>query len=440
MVTLSFSRNLPIRYETDVFIAGGGPAGTAAAWGARQLGARVLLIEGHSCLGGMGTAARVPVFMPTGDGVHFLAGGFGHQVITSLGKERHLRGPANDMEALKRIYDDLLTQSGAEFRFHTNLVAVEAEGPRVSHVICASPSGLFAVRAKVFIDATGNGDLAAWAGAAFEKGDEEGKLMPGTLCSLWDGIDWETWKAKRPKNEIQPDGHRLEEAFASGVFSVKDEHLTGMYQLDDHLGCGNIGHTFNVDATDESSLTQALVWGRKSLMEFERYYREYLAGFENARVIVSGSLLGVRETRRITGEYTLDLKDYLARASFDDEIGRYAYSIDIHPLKPGKDTYEQHRKEFDRDYRYAKGENYGVPYRILTPKGFDNLLTAGRCVSTDVRVHGSLRVMPGCFITGQAAGAAAALAVDGQISTRQIDVPSLQKKLKGLGGFLPNCP
>jgi len=297
---------------------------------------------------------------------------------------------------------------------------------------------MFAVRAKCFVDATGNGDLAVLAGAKFEKGDAQGNLMPGTLCSLWCDIDWKTWQANRPKGP-QPDGSMLEKAFADGVFTVKDEHLTGMYQLGPSLGAGNIGHTFDVDCTDEVSLSKALVWGRKSLKEYERYYREYLKGFENMRLIATGSLLGVRESRRIVGDYTLNLDDYIRRAVFPDEIGRYAYAVDIHPLRPGKDTYEEHRKEFDETLRYKKGESYGVPYRILTPQGLDNVLVAGRCVSTDVKVHGSLRVMPGAFITGQAAGMAAAVAAKQEKSTHRVDVKDLQQRLKGFGAFLPNA-
>ena len=433
-----FQRTLPVRHEVDVFIAGGGPAGTAAAAAARNQGATVYLAEAHTCLGGMGTAARVPLFMPLSDGVNFLAGGFGRQVVDRLKADRALTGPATDIEALKRVYDAMLTEAGVQFSFYTTLIGVEAEGGRVAHAVCAAPSGLFAVRAGTYVDATGNGDLAAMAGAKFEKGDAAGALMPGTLCSLWSGIDWETWRANRPKGP-QPDGHMLEKAFADGVFTVRDEHLTGMYQLGETLGAGNIGHTFDVDATDEASLTKALVRARTSMKEYERYYREYLKGFEKARVVATGSLLGVRETRRIVGEYMLNLEDYKRRATFPDEIGRYAYSIDIHPLRPGKDTYEQHRKEFDEVFRYGKGESYGIPYRILTPRGLDNVLVAGRCVSSDTHVHGSLRVMPGCFITGQAAGIAAAMGAQQGIPTPRVDVKDLQRRLKAYGAYLPNA-
>ena len=433
-----FQRKLPVKCEVDVFIAGGGPAGTAAAVAARSQGASVYLAEAHTCLGGMGTAGRVPVFMPVSDGVNFLPGGYGRQVLDRLSKEKAFAGPATDVEELKRVYDALVSESGATFSFYTTLSGVEGQDGHIRYVVCSAPGGLFAVKAKVYIDATGNGDLAAWAGAPFEKGDAHGNLMPGTLCSVWSGIDWNVWEANRP-NGPQPDGHMLEKAFADGVFAVQDRHLTGMHKMGEGLGGGNIGHTFGVDGTDEASLTQALMTGRKSMKEYERYYRGYLKGFENARLVTTGSLLGVRETRRITGDYVLCVEDYKKRAVFPDEIGRYAYAIDIHPKTTDKASYEKHRKEFDQDFRYGKGESYGIPYRILTPRGFDNLLVAGRCVSTDPLVHGSLRVMPGCFITGQAAGIAAAMTAASGASVHGLDVKALQGRLKAFGAYLPNA-
>ena len=433
-----FQRTLPVKHEVDVFIAGGGPAGTAAAVAARSQGASVYLAEAHTCFGGMGTAGRVPVFMQVSDGVNFLAGGYGRRVLDRLAKEKVLTGPSTDIEALKRVYDALVVESGATFSFYTTLSGVEARGGQIRYVVCSSPGGLFAVKARVYVDATGNGDLAAWAGAAFEKGDAQGHLMPGTLCSVWSGIDWKSWEASRPKGP-QPDGHMLEKAFADGVFTVRDQHLTGMHKLGSDLGGGNIGHTFGVDGTDERSLTDALVSGRRGLKEYERYYREYLKGFENVRLVQTGSLLGVRETRRIIGPYMLSLDDYKRRAVFPDEIGRYAYPIDIHPLTTDKQSYDKHRKEFDSEFRYGKGESYGIPYRILTPKGFDNLLVAGRCVSADQMVHGSLRVMPGCFITGQAAGVAAAMASGQGTPVCDVDVSELQRRLIQFGAYLPNA-
>jgi hypothetical protein len=443
---VSFQRQVPVRHEVDVFVAGGGPAGAAAALAARASGASVFLAEAHSCLGGMGTAGLVPAFMRFGDGENFLAAGVGRQILDRLhaaggtGPGRHDPGdPAVgsisiDAEVLKRVYDDLLTEAKVEFTFHTQLIAVQADGERVTEAICAAKSGLFAVRAKMFVDGTGDGDLAAWAGAPFEKGDEDGDLMPGTLCSLWANVDWPAVDAAA----MAADGKRLEDAFRDGVFTQPDKHLPGMWRVGEDVGGGNIGHTFGVDNTDERSITEALVWGRRLVLEYERYYKQYLKGYERMKLVATGSLLGIRETRRILGDYVLCLEDFKKRAVFDDEIGRYSYPVDLHPSRPDAEHYERFADEW-ANLRCGTGESYGIPYRSLTPRGLANVLVAGRCISSDRSMQGSVRVMPGCYITGQAAGAAAAIAARKDTDTRGVAVGALQGRLKELGAYLPNA-
>ncbi|MCU0500534.1 MAG: FAD-dependent oxidoreductase [Anaerolineae bacterium] len=438
MNTVSFRREIPIRHDVDVFVAGGGPAGIAAALAARRQGAQVYVAEGQGCFGGMGTAGLVPAFMRFTDGVNFLAGGIGQEIYTRLktyaeiAEDRPSGSVSINVEVLKRVYDDLMVESDAAFTFQTQIIGVETEGSCVTHAVCAAKSGLFAVRARIFVDATGDGDLAAWAGAPFEKGDAAGNMMPGTLCSLWTDVNWEVAGSHLVRQDAQ-----LDQAFVDGVFTIQDRHLPGMWRVSNRGGGGNIGHTFGVDGTDEVSLTQALLWGRKSLPEYERYYKTYLKGFEGMTLAATGSLLGLRETRRITGDYTLCLDDFNRRAIFDDEIGRYSYPVDIHASKPDQASFAKFDEEFRR-LRYRDGESYGIPYRILTPRGLDNLLVTGRCVSADRFLQGSLRVMPGCYITGQAAGMAAALAADQAVSTRQISIRELQRRLKALGAYLPN--
>jgi len=441
MTTLSFTRSIPMRHEVDVFVAGGGPAGVAAALAAARGGARVFLAEGHSCFGGMGTAALVPVLLHFGDGVNFLAAGIGEEIYRRLKAYTpalYLDDPhaavGIDPEALKRVYDDLMVESAADFAFHTQLIAVEAEGGHVEHALCATKSGIFAINAKIFVDATGDGDLAAWAGAAFEKGDADGHLMPGSLCSLWADIDWDAAEA----NPVRQDAF-LEEAFAAGIFTQHDRHLPGIFRIGERLGSGNLVHTFDVDATDERSVTRALLWGRRGMAEYKRYYGRYLDGFDRMALVATGSLLGVRETRRIAGDYVLNVEDFRRQAVFEDEIGRFNYPVDIHPHRPDKALYAQFEDEFRVRLRYGKGENYGIPYRILTPAGLDNVLVAGRCVSCDRAIQGSIRVMPGCFITGQAAGVAAALSADRDVSVHSLDVRELQARLQELGAYLPNA-
>ena len=439
---LAYARTLPVKVETDVFVAGGGPAGVAAAVAARAAGARVFLAEGFTCFGGMGTAARVPVFMPWSDGVHDLMQGFGSRFRARLKAAGGMpgQGGAFDFEVVKRVYDEVMAESGADFLFQTRVIDVVREGDAVTHAVVAAPSGVWAVKAKVFVDATGNGDVAVQAGVPFDKGDATGHMMPASLLTSWIGMDWDRWAKERPTGVPQPFGVELARASADGVFAEPDLHMPGLYRFDNGYATANIGHVFNLDGTDERSLTKGYVRGRASMKEYERYFHEYLKrGTENIRLLETAALMGVRETRRIAGDYVMTLDDYMKRAVFPDEIGRYSYPIDIHPSNATKEAYELHRKEFDRLYRYKRGESYGIPYRILCAKGVKNLLVAGRCVSTDQKVQASIRVIPGCYITGQAAGMAAALASAGAGDVHRVDVKALQGKLKDFGAYLPNA-
>jgi FAD-dependent oxidoreductase family protein len=436
--SLRVERDVPVRHGVDVFVAGGGPAGAAAAVVAARQGRSVFLAEAHTCLGGMGTAGLVPAFMQFSDGENMCSAGLAEEILDTLRAAGGTGTPKNlaiKAEVLKRVYDDLLTEAGVDFTFMTTLIDVvkDADG-RVSHAICAAKSGVFAVAAKMFVDCTGDGDLAAWAGAPFEKGDENGDMMPGTLCSLWADLDWDAIRAQPGR----PERERLAQAIADGMFTQEDYHLSGMYRCGTNVGGGNIGHAFGVDHTDERSVTEALIMGRRILTEFERYYKDRLEGFDDMKLMATGSLLGIRETRRITGDYVLCLDDFKTRATFDDEIGRYSYPVDIHPMRPGKGEFSRFTEE-SQSLRYKRGENYGIPYRSLTPAGLPNVLVAGRCVSTDRSMQGSIRVMPGCYITGQAAGMAAAVAIEKDTDTRGFEVSELQARLKEAGGYLPNC-
>jgi len=429
-----FERHVPVRHKVDVFVAGGGPAGVAAAFAAARQGASVFLAERNTCLGGMGTAGLLPVFMTFTDGVHMLAGGVGTEVRRRLNANGGAApGVGNSIraEVLKRVYDDLLLEANVKFQLQTDFIAVVCDEGNVSSAVLAAKSGLFAVRAKMFLDCTGDGDLAAWAGAPFEKGDEHGTMMPGTLCSLWADIDWQT-ASSRPQQRS-----RLEDAFRDKVFSVEDRHLPGMYRVGRHLGGGNIGHAFGLDGTDERSITRAMISARKSLLEYERYYKKYLKGFEQIELAATASQLGVRETRRISGDYVLDLEDFKSRAVFADEIGRYNYPVDMHAAKPNLESYDRFLKDM-KNLQCGRGESYGIPYRSLVPRKLTNVLVAGRCISTDRYVQSSIRVMPGCFITGQAIGVAAAIAAARDCGTRGVPVQILQKRLKDMGAYLPN--
>ncbi len=441
-----YRRQVPVRHEVDVCVAGGGPAGVAAAVAAARGGARVFLAEAMHSFGGLGTGGLVPAFMRFGDGINFLAAGLGKEVLYQLEAEGGTTpNPVPDngswgvgihAEALKRVYDRLVADAGVDFAFGTRLIDVEVESGQVVAAIFAAKSGLFAVRAHTFVDATGDGDLCAWAGAPFELGNEAGRTMPGTLCSLWTGVDWE-----RPgmDNLRWRQNAQMEKAQQDGVFSMQDSSV-GMGPVAPGLSGGNIGHVYGVDGSDERSITRHLLEGRQALLEWQRYYRDYLGeGFAGATLALSAALLGIRESRRILGDYLLNLEDFKTRAVFPDEIGRFSYPVDIHPMNPDPASLAKFKQEWDT-YSFKDGESYGVPYRCLIPQTLANVLVAGRCLSADRFLQSSIRVMPGCFLTGQAAGAAAGLAArqtNGQ--TRTVNLGDLQAALLALGAYLPNA-
>lgn len=434
MAEIRFQRELPVRYDVDVFVAGGGPAGCAAAIAAARQGAKVFLAEGQACLGGLGTAGLVPAYMCFGDGETFLAAALGKEILERLwdyGGEAYKKSQTTSIkaESLKRVYEDMLLEVGVDFTLHTQLVAVEMDGNEIACCVLSGKSGLYAVTAKVYIDGTGDADLAAWAGVPYEKGDDKGNMMAGTLCALWSNIDFSLRQG--------PDSARLEEAYKDGVFKDLDLHLPGIWKISDHVGGSNAGHAYGVDGTDERSLTHALVYSRRLLDEYEAYYKNYRTGYERMELIATGALMGIRESRRIQGEYRLVLQDFLNQAVFEDEIGRYCYPVDIHASDSSKESFDTFHKEH-HGYRYKTGENYGVPYRVMVPQKVNNLLVAGRCVSTDRPMQSSIRVMPGCYITGQAAGVAAALCAEQGVSPRAVDVRQVQRVLLEMGMYLPN--
>lgn len=436
MKTIQFTREIPIKKEVDVFVAGGGPAGVAAAVTAARLGAKVFLTERGQCFGGAAAMTLVPAFMRFSDGENFVSGGIGREVFDALyGADAPFteKEYSIDIEKLKRIYDDMMERSGADFLFASEVIGIECgEDGAIAYAVVKGKEALYAVRAKVFIDTTGDGTLAVWNGAPYEMGDGTGAMMPGTLCTLWNNIDWSRAVVELGRD---PDNRCLPQAFEDGVFTVKDPGLPGMWRFRDNLGGGNIGHVFGVDGTDEASLTKGVIDARRRMPEYEYYYNHYLEGYENAKIVVSGGELGIRETRRILGERVLTVDSYFSHEVFDDEIGRYCYPIDIHASAIGK------KEKLDGIYEqdYAKGESYGIPYGCLLPKNTKNLLVAGRTISADREMMGSARVMPCCFITGMAAGAAAAQAVQQGYTVREVEVKQLQKTLKKLGAFLPNC-
>ncbi|MDR1191815.1 MAG: FAD-dependent oxidoreductase [Verrucomicrobiales bacterium] len=437
--------NLPLDDSWDVLVLGGGPAGCAAAIAAAREGVRTLLVEGTGCLGGMGTLGLVPAWTPYSDQEKIIYRGLSEKIFkAACATMPHVPPGALewvpiDPERLKQVYDAEVTGSGAKVLFHTRLAHVEAADGRVNTVILANKDGLTAVRAKVYVDGTGDGDLCAWAGAEFHKGDARGgKIMPGTLCFTLANVDsyaFQFGENLYPANPNSP----IHKIMASGRFPL----LADLHLCSNLIGPGcvgfNAGHIW-LDGTDPRAVSDAMTLGRRIAQTFRDALAEFApAAFGNAYLVNTAGLMGIRETRRVVCDYTLTLDDYLARRSFPDEIARNSYFIDIHAAQgEGSKNSDEFRKSEHRAVRYGKGETHGIPYRCLAPGGLRNVLVAGRAISCEQAVQGSVRVMPCCLTTGEAAGLAAAqLTAADRDDVHAADVNKLRARLRELGAYLP---
>jgi len=430
----------------DVVVAGGGPAGAAAAICAGRLGARVLLIESTGCMGGMGTSGLVTAFDPMADGERSLVGGFMLELVETLYQRGFLR-PGIDpdtwrkkyhhwtpfnVEGLKLVLDEFATAAGVEVRFFTKVidVDVDSEARSVRGVVLHNIEGYRYITARTFIDCTGDAVLADLCGCVCrEAGRDTPRIMPATLPSLFAGIDW--------SHDVQHQHAQLLRALKDGHFTQYDRHLPGMSRVGPTIGYLNGGHLFNLNALRCESLSKGVMLGRRLAQEYLAFYRKYVPGCEAIEHVTTASLIGVRESRRIVGEYELTLSDYTARRQFPDQIGLFNKAIDIHCYDTSDEEYERFRNEYEKTGRLGPGECFGIPYGILVPKGWRNLWVAGRCVSSDVAVHGSIRVQPACSMMGQAAGTAAVQSIRSGQTASGIDTAELVNTLRLQNAILP---
>ena len=432
----------------DVIVAGGGPAGVAAAIAAARSGAKTLLIEASASLGGTVTNGSLPAFCPFGNTDEPLIRGIGLELLETLRAETKLPPYYHDRpekplynwfpvdgEALKRILDEKVLSSGCELLLHAHIVGCETEEGVVRSVTVHTPGGMESFFAKVFVDCTGDGVLSAEAGCEIQLGNEENLVQSGTLCFKIAPFDTERFI--RYAEETGEGGnllHACTRAMADGAFPEGETKVAGIAFPYPGAAVLNFGHVYGIDPLNAASLTRAEVEARKKLPELLRFLQSYVPGAEKAVIISSGPNLGIRESRRVMGDYVLTKEDFFRRADFDDAIAYYCYPIDIHALRPGEQAKEWNELYYNR--RYQPGEAYGVPYRCLTPKGIKNLLTAGKIISCDQIMLGSVRVVPCCFATGQAAGTAAAVAARRDGSVRSVDPAALRDSLKRQGCFL----
>ena len=435
------AREIELAAETEILIIGGGPAGIAAATAAARCGARVMLLEKYGFLGGMGTAAMVTNFC----GLHANINGSVQQIVRGVAddilerldnldglREPHpvkakggghdVAAQAYDTSAYKMATDDLLLSAGVDIRFHTFAVDVLMDGARIDAVLVETKSGRKAIKAEVFIDCSGDGDLAYWSGADCVKGDDNGFMAYPTTMFRVANVDDD-----KVHNEGKPNLSALIEAAA------KDYNLprkTGVLGSQPHAGEWRVNLTQisrdgdPIDGSDWNDLGFAETEGRRQSQEYFRFLKDCVPGFENSYLLETAPQVGIRETRRIIGEHILSEDDILSCRDFEDSIGCNGWPL------------EQHLKGSAK-WTFLGGRGYHqIPFGTTLPKGVDNLLVAGRCASTTPEGQASLRVSGPCFAMGQAVGTAAELARRSGVTPKEIDVKALQHRLVSDGAFI----
>lgn len=407
----------------QVLVAGGGPGGCAAAVAAGRLGMRVLLIERYGFLGGMATAGLVNPFMPyTIEGKPIIEGVFG-EILEQLSARGglHQNAVTFDEEVLKVVLDDLVTGAGCDLLLHAWLADVQVEDGRVEAVEVETKSGRLTFEADIFIDGTGDGDLATRAGATVEHGRaEDGLAQPMTLCFRVGGVVTERMPDRGEINRL------YREAQARGEVDCPRDNVLFFPSVHPGFIHFNTTRVIKRKAVDAGDVTAAELEARRQMHQIVAFLRKQVAGFESAYLSHSAAQIGVRESRRIMGDYVLTEEDVLSARKFDDGICRGNYPLDIHN-PAGSGTVIK---------RLAPGTSYEIPYRSLLPRGLENVLVASRCISATHEAHGSLRIMPIVIAIGEAAGTAAGICTKEGVAPRQLDPEALREQLRRQGANL----
>jgi hypothetical protein len=392
-------------HKHDIVVAGGGPAGCAATLAARRMGANVALVEQHPCFGGVWTMGTLAIIIDSHNKT-----GLMQTITTKLRKDRHLHDFYNDpdkkvynVEAMKLLLDDLLGDSGARLRLHTFAADVKKDADRICSLTTVSKSGFERWEAEVYLDCTGDGDIGALAGCEFHMGREtDGHRQPGTTYGLVGGWEGEFPTRKELMAIFEKAGKEL--PYRGIYIFVQD----GMHKM----GYLMPSHVYGLDPTDADSLTQSEIEGRRQVRYVVDVLREYGGPkFRNFFLAATAPAIGIREGRRIVGKYYLTIDDLDKGRTFADGICDVEMPVDIHHVT----------KQAGTGLENIWTKPYQVPFRCLQPKDCKNLLTAGRCISGSFLAHGSYRVTGDAVPIGEAAGIAAAMAVEKGIAPQDLD-------------------
>jgi hypothetical protein len=396
-------RDIPIVEETDVVVCGGGPAGVVAAIVAARQGARTRLIELHGCLGGVWTTGSLSWIIDSANKPGLMA-----EITSRLdardARRTRVEGGKNyayDVEEMKLLLDEMCVEAGVDVRLLTRVVgAARNSDNRLSVVITESKSGREAWAAKVFIDATGDGDLGAIAGCGFEVGHPEtGDVQPMSLMALVTGLEFDQIEDYVGGSMQGP--KKLLAALMEDIgVSPSYGHPT-LFRIRDDLFALMANHQYGVKCDDAAAITVATIRGRQEVHKQVAALRALGGVWEDMRVVTTGAQIGVREGRRIHGRYEITGQDLLEGARFDDAVCRVTMGIDVHSTDPEKTKIVEAKPH--------RSQPYDIPLRALLARDVDGLLMAGRCISGDFIAHSSYRVTGNAVAMGQAAGVCAAL-------------------------------